>query len=543
MAFLIPLALAGVGYLVAKDEGATLSYQPSLSSKRSSYRSTKRALKVGEEPQMPVAAELDLQIDRAPLYRIPSEAFLETDNTRIAEGLTKVEDSAKARNDYNKGIEASDPIIKQLLDIVRDFIKEKKLVIYGGTALNALMPPQDQFYDYSKEIPDYDFFSPNAQQDAIELADRFYAAGFSDAQARSGVHPSTYKVSASFTQLADITQMPVEILNQMDIVEGQDGLFYVGPMYLRIDLYKQMAESGQPDRWPKVWKRMQLLNRNYPMPCKASDLERKLCITQQMIPHDEFATVAITYIKENMLPIVGSILPELFQKLQYNLTPELKAQLENFQCNPKEVALVDVFSLNAKEDALQFSELLSERYPQYQFKIVQGPPAKEIFSERWIVEMNGGVKLMEFLLPDKCLAVTDVNGTRFGTIDTMLAVMFSKLFVDMDIVSESTKGKQICLMQYLMEQIRDRVQYSSNTGEFARFPMECYGPQHLLKDIFKQRWQERVARLIAKHKGEEVPVSAGMFSYRPNDVALARQGLVDARLGELDFGQGKLSVI
>ena len=43
---------------------------------------------------------------------------------------------------------------------------DRKLVCYGGTAINALLPPDDQFYDMSIELPDYDFFSPNALKDA-----------------------------------------------------------------------------------------------------------------------------------------------------------------------------------------------------------------------------------------------------------------------------------------------------------------------------------------------------------------------------------------
>lgn len=50
------------------------------------------------------------------------------------------------------------------------------------------MPAQDKFYDYTEEIPDYDFFSPNAQSDAMALADIFFKAGYKDTQARSGVH-------------------------------------------------------------------------------------------------------------------------------------------------------------------------------------------------------------------------------------------------------------------------------------------------------------------------------------------------------------------
>ena len=53
---------------------------------------------------------------------------------------------------------AGDPQIKKMIDIVREFIETHRVMCYGGTAINNLLPKEDQFYDYSIEIPDYDFF-------------------------------------------------------------------------------------------------------------------------------------------------------------------------------------------------------------------------------------------------------------------------------------------------------------------------------------------------------------------------------------------------
>ena len=42
------------------------------------------------------------------------------------------------------------------------------------------LPLEDQFYDKSIEIPDYDFYSPDAVNDAKELADIYHKAGFQE---------------------------------------------------------------------------------------------------------------------------------------------------------------------------------------------------------------------------------------------------------------------------------------------------------------------------------------------------------------------------
>ena len=53
--------------------------------------------------------------------------------------------------------------IKQIIHILEDFIQTKKLICYGGTAINNILPKTEQFYDQNVEVPDYDFFSYNFQ--------------------------------------------------------------------------------------------------------------------------------------------------------------------------------------------------------------------------------------------------------------------------------------------------------------------------------------------------------------------------------------------
>ena len=71
-----------------------------------------------------------------------------------------------------------DPQVRKIIDIVENFLRVRKRICYGGTAINALLPPQDQFYDMNTELPDYDFFSPDPLKDAKDLADIYYKKGF-----------------------------------------------------------------------------------------------------------------------------------------------------------------------------------------------------------------------------------------------------------------------------------------------------------------------------------------------------------------------------
>ena len=56
-----------------------------------------------------------------------------------------------------------DPNIKTSIRVVEAFLKSHRVMCYGGTAINNLLKPKHQFYDFSREVPDYDFYSATPQ--------------------------------------------------------------------------------------------------------------------------------------------------------------------------------------------------------------------------------------------------------------------------------------------------------------------------------------------------------------------------------------------
>ena len=130
------------------------------------------------------------------------------------------------------------PQIKEMITIVENFLRSKKLICYGGTAINNILPVQDQFYDKSLEIPDYDFYSPNALKDAKELANIYYKSGFDAVEAKAGVHFGTYKVFVNYIPVADITYLNPRLFKNIfkDSIRV-DGIYYCAPNYLRMSMF------------------------------------------------------------------------------------------------------------------------------------------------------------------------------------------------------------------------------------------------------------------------------------------------------------------
>ena len=160
-----------------------------------------------------------------------------------------------------------DPKVQEIISIVEKFIADKKLVCYGGTAINNILPEDAQFYNKDIELPDYDFYSNNALDHAKELADIYYKAGYEDVEAKSGVHHGTYKVFVNFTGIADITQMEPDLFKAIsrDAIIKKN-IRYAPPDFLRMAMYLELSRpDGDVSRWEKVQKRLTLLNTHYPL--------------------------------------------------------------------------------------------------------------------------------------------------------------------------------------------------------------------------------------------------------------------------------------
>lgn len=127
------------------------------------------------------------------------------------------------------------PRIKSILDIVRQFIIDRGLIITGGMAIDyALRLKGDYIYgdnDINSIIPDWDFYSPNHMVDAYDLAKQLFDAKFSldnndidvyKIDAIRALHIQTIRVRIYSKVVADITYIAPEIFNKMPflIVKG-----------------------------------------------------------------------------------------------------------------------------------------------------------------------------------------------------------------------------------------------------------------------------------------------------------------------------------
>ena len=389
------------------------------------------------------------------------------------------------------------PETKKTIRIVESFIKSKKLIIYGGTAINNILPKSHRFYNYNYELPDYDFFSMNALENAKELADIYVKNGFINVEAKAGVHHGTYKVYVNNIGVADITYLHPEIFESLmkDIIK-KEGLLYAPANFLRQSMYLELSRpNGDIDRWEKVLKRLILLNKYYPLKIKKCKIIQRKMTTKQVIPEKKiFDIVKKCFIGEKLI-FIGGYANALYSR--YLPGYKLKS-LPDF----------DVLSVDPiKTCNLVKNELAKENV---EVKINTYPPIGELVAEHYSLQI--GEEYIAFVYkPTACHSYNEIkigsSKIKVGTIDTLLSFYMAFMYANRPYYD---MNRLLCLSTLLFTvQQRNRLKQS---GLLKRFSITCYGTQLTLGELRDEKTKKR-AELKPKSKEYE----EWFLNYFPND--------------------------
>jgi hypothetical protein len=389
---------------------------------------------------------------------------------------------------------ATNEDVKKIIGILEEFLKLKRVICYGGTAINNILPKDDQFYDKDLEVPDYDFYSNRALNDAIELANTYYDAGYTEVEAKAGVHHGTYKVYVNFLPIADITQMHSMIFDELFNASIKiAGIYYASPDFLRMGMFLELSRpNGDVSRWEKVHKRLNLLNKHYPlkanMKCNNIEFQRKMNRTSEgkgknQIPIVKKGDMTIEEIEEEIFTIVrdelasqgavffGGYACGLYGRHMKDSEKQVLAKIPDF----------DAIIENVDRVALIIKEHL-ETSGYTKITLTEHAEIGEIVPRH--IEIKIGKESIAFLYePIACHAYNKVNvGDRMeikvATIDTILTFYLAFLYTKKIYYY---KDRLLCISEYLYDLQEDN--RLSQKGLLKRFSMDCYGKQPTMEDI------------------------------------------------------------
>jgi len=383
----------------------------------------------------------------------------------------------KAEEKIGRRVVSSEEIIK-MIQIVENFIKQKNLLCYGGTAINNILPKEDQFYNKDVEIPDYDFFTTDSLQDAKDLADIYFKEGFTDVEAKAGQHYGTCKVFVNYIPVADLTQLPKEIFNALkkDSIQVA-GILYAPANFLRMSMYLELSRpAGDTSRWEKVLKRLTLLNKHYPLTsidCNKIDFQREMADPSH---EDEIYETTQTTLTQQGVVFFGGYAISLYSSY---MPKHLQKKL-------KKIADFDVLSNEPEVTAQIVSERLKDKNIK-NVKIVKHESVGEIVPEHY--EVSVGKDSIVFIYhPIACHSynILSIRGqkVKIATIDTMLSFYLAFLYTDRPYYTEFS-DRILCMSKFLFEvQQKNRLQQK---GLLRRFSITCYGHQESIEEMRAHR--------------------------------------------------------
>ncbi len=277
--------------------------------------------------------------------------------------------------------------INQVYNIIFEFVKKKKLKIYGGFALNLLLMMKNKsltLYD-TYDIFDIDVYSPNPVDDITELCDILHEKGLTRIQAKPAQHDDTFVLFVNFQEYVNVTYTPVNIYSKMryidvtNINEQYNGLKVIHPYIMTIDIFRIFTDSADSfRRTEKMLKRYKQLQKYYSIPKINKNLElnknKELMKTLETTKSSNIIETLFDYLsqKETIL-FTGLYIYNYYLYIS-------KYMAKDKTCKYINIPFIEIYSTNYKNDGIELLKFIDnlpedikknikceEKYPMFQF--------------------------------------------------------------------------------------------------------------------------------------------------------------------------------
>ena len=388
-----------------------------------------------------------------------------------------MEEIAKVVKDLeseNNRVAAKDPGTVTSLAVVKNFLKTHRVLCYGGTAINNLLPKKDQFYNPEEDVPDYDFFSKTPQAHSVIIANQLRAKGIASVEVKPGMHLGTFKVFADFTGVADITQLDEEIFDRLwEEAEVRAGIHYVPVNFLRMSMYLELSRPhGDVSRWEKVYSRLELLNKAHPTTCNKNITKQHEELT------DEQQKGVLKLLKNEPVVLLSVSAAEIHLDKNWTTPIGLLAERETIERLTKG----ENVEVNEENDIL--------------------PRRTSVMSE------DGKKSLFRFYETTACHSYHEMeNGVRVASIPTTLQFFFAYLYSG---AQEENVASVLCIAQRLVD-----VASSKAKRRFEILtPKECIGVQESFIEM--KRHKAELFEELGKDRSSKKFLE-NFFTYNPDD--------------------------
>lgn len=392
---------------------------------------------------------------------------------RLDRAIENAEDIIKFESAHNEELQ-------QALNIVKRFIQRKQRICYGGTAINMLLPKEKRFYDPNIDLPDYDFFTPNLEDDVKELVSDLKDGGFKEVIHRVGIHAGTKKILVNYVAVADVSHLDKRIYNiyfrESYVIEQ---IHYTSPDMLRMMMYLELSRPrGEVSRWNKVYERLELLNKEFPVKkCKK--------IKNYPIVSQEVRRVLLDFIVSHERILANAELESVYKR-------SLKSKSVDYNLSRGNVIIF--FSPDPKKDVFDIKQIL----PHNSLRILFVEGKGDLIQNR--IELYYDSQLICILVQENAchsynnIKTDDNRVLHIATLDTIINLYYSFHYFTNIKVSYCSIASCIKTLDLLR---------LSKISQFPAFSVNCSGYQKGYSTLLREkliRIQEEKEKNKSKNK-------------------------------------------
>ena len=155
---------------------------------------------------------------------------------------------------------------KKLKTLIKQFIIDNNLILYGGSAIDLLLPKDKKIYKKDEKLFDYDVYSDDAYNMGVKLVDLLVKHKYKYVQLREAAFTqTTFKIFLENLPIFDITNLPKGNFSiYRKFTKCKQKMLVIGPEILIRDMCAQLSQPHiSYFRLEKTYKRYNLFNDVY----------------------------------------------------------------------------------------------------------------------------------------------------------------------------------------------------------------------------------------------------------------------------------------
>lgn len=347
---------------------------------------------------------------------------------------------------------------KSLFDTCIQFLTTKKVLLYGGTAVNELLPPNMKVYK-GEVLPDIDVFSTKALIVATQLSNIYKKHGHTSS-VQEAIHPGTYKVYANGMQILDCTQISKTDFKKLYKGHqiGDLKIPICNPEYIRMTLHEMLSQPNDVHRWKKVYARLAYFYKVYPpKPCPAS--VKKELGHKHVIPEDVVKSVLDHIYNTDYILFGGNVISHFLDKPSDMFSWPLGSYID-ILCTEQPDALAKKLLAKIDNPYLKVTKVYKE------------DTAGDVGVPDHVYITYKKKRLLGIYQTSSCRSFIEVNGYRFASLHT-LCTMY--LALSWSTFPHHSKQHHECILHILQRLQLSLLKEPSRKKLLQEFVMECYG--------------------------------------------------------------------